>query len=186
MQKSIQEAKLHDHTCLIFKNELEFFHCAIPFIIEGLKNNEKCYLIIDDISREEVLRNFKYLYRNEQNPSWEKYLNDKIVIENFRNIYFQNNTFEVSSVRENYLLILKKAKVEGFNGLRVFAEVSSSLSGLIKAEDFLIWEEEADKYFDDNNFLAVCAYNEKYFSREYLLRMRKIHPVEINLLKTRF
>ena len=183
MQKSIQETKLHDHTCLIFKNELEFFHCAIPFIIEGLRNNEKCYLVIDNISREEVLRNFKYLYRNEQDPSWEKHLNDKIIIEDFRNIYLKNGVFEINSVLENYLSILQKTKKEGFNGLRVFAEVSSSL---VKAEDFLIWEEEADKHFKSNDFMAVCVYNQRYFSKEDLLRVKKMHPVEIDLLKTRF
>ena len=185
MQKSIQETKLHDHTCLIFKNELEFFHCAIPFIIEGLKNNEKCYLIIDDILRESVLKNFKYLYRNGQNPFNEKGFKEKVVIEDFKNIYLKKGFFEGEAALGSYIDILEKTKSEGFNGLRVFAELSTSMRK-INTEDFLMYEEDADKHFEDNNFLAVCAYNEKYFSREYLLKVRKTHPVEINLLRTRF
>ena len=186
MQKSIQEIKSHDHTCLIFKNELEFFHCVIPFIIEGLKNNEKCYLVIDDISREEVLRNFKYLFRNGQNPLNIATFKNEIVIEDFKNIYLKKGYFETSSALESYISILERTKSEGFNGLRVFAEISSSLSKLTNTEDFLTYEADADKCFEKNNFLAVCAYNQKYFSNEYLLKVKKIHPIEIDLLKTRF
>ena len=184
-QKSIQETRLHDHTCLIFKNELEFFHCAVPFLAEGLKNNEKCYLVIDDISREEALRNFKYLCRSGQNPFTEKVLNDKIVIEDFKNVYLPKGVFDINLPLQYYISALEKAKFEGYSGLRVFAELSGSMCK-VSSKIFLEYEEKADKHFENNNFLAVCAYNQKYFSNDFILRVKKIHPVEIDLIKTRF
>ena len=185
MLKTIQESKIHDHTCLIFTNTTEFFHCAIPFIREGLKNNEKCYIVIDDITEEEVFKKFKYLFKTRENPLHEIRQDDKIVIEQFQNIYLNNDKFTIDNTLKNYISILNKAISDGYNGLRVFAEISHSMHNLIGTNDFLIWEKEADKHFAGNNFLAVCAYNKKYFSQDYISQVITVHPVEIDVINTR-
>ena len=93
--KPIQEVKIHDHTCLVFSSQREFFHCAIPFIREGLKNNEKCLIIIDEITKEDVLRNFNFVFREGPIPSDDFGTNGRISIEYFKNIYLQDGTFDM-------------------------------------------------------------------------------------------
>lgn len=185
MHKSIQQCELHDHTCLIFNNQKEFFHCAVPFLIKGIKNNEKCLLVIDEITREDVISNFKYLQRNGIKP-FEELNKGKIVIEEFKRIYLPDSSFNMNRTLNNYISILNNAISEGYKGLRVFAEISYLMKNTIKPEDFSIWEMEADKHFAGNNFLAVCAYNKNLFTDQYIKQVTKIHPIEVDLFKTRF
>lgn len=183
--KTIQEIKLHDHTCLLFKNQLEFFHCAIPFMREGITNNEKCYIVIDEIKKEDVYKNFKNVFREGLIPQEEFTNQGNIVIEQFKNIYLKDGIFDINKTIETYVSILNKALSDGYSGLRVFAEISSSLQKAINPEEFYLYECKVDKCFKDNNFIAVCAYDKKYFSEEYLKKSVNIHPVEIDLFSTR-
>jgi len=183
--RTIQELKIHDHTCLIFNNTAEFFHCAVPFVRGGLNNNEKCYVIIDDITREDVLRNFKNLFKNGQIPIEEFNHNGRIKIEHFKNIYLMDGVFDMERTIKNYIELTKKMIQEGFSGVRVIAEISSSLKDLINQYDFLTYESNVDKYFPENNFLAICAYSKKHFSTNYLSEILKVHPIEIDVLNTR-
>lgn len=184
MHKSIQECKLHDHTSLIFNNQTEFFHCAIPFLLNGIKNNEKCLLVIDEITREDTISNFKYLHREGIRP-FEELTKGKIVIEEFKKIYLPDGLFNMDRTLNTYISILNKAISEGYEGLRVFAEISYSMKNIIKPENFAIWEIEADKHFDKSNLLAVCAYNKNIFLDQYIKQIIKIHPIEVDLFKTR-
>lgn len=183
--KTVQETKMHDHSCLFFASKKEFFHCAIPFIREGLKNNEKCYLIIDEITKEEVLRNFTSIFREGYMPPDEFSGTKGIVIKHFKEIYLTHGAFDSERTIENYINITQVHLNEGFSGVRVFAEISSSLKNLINLSDFLSYETKVDNCFPRNKFLAVCAYNKNCFSDEYLLKMQKIHPIEIDLINTR-
>ena len=184
MKKSVQDLSMHDHTCLAFSNQVEFFHCAIPFLREGINNNEKCYLILDDITREEAIRNFKYIFK-EQAFDLQKTLS-YITIENMRNIYLPDNKFIMERTRDLYLSTIKKTIAEeGYTGLRAFVELSSTLKKSMNLEEFQIWEKYADQYFKDNKFLAVCAYNKKLFPDEYISKVVNVHPIEIDIINTR-
>ena len=177
---------MHDHTCLIFDSTTEFFHCMIPFIREGIKNNEKCFVVIDEITREEVLSTFKKIFREGIIPP-EELNNDKhIVIENFKNIYLPDGKFDMDRTISSYIKTVDDAIKDGYTGVRVFAEVSTFLSGLNGKECFLNWEAFADQYFFHHNFIAVCAYNKKYLaSEDHISRTIKVHPIEIDIIKTR-
>ena len=184
MKKSVHDISLHDHTCLIFSNQVEFFHCAIPFLREGIKKNEKCCLVVDNITREDVIRNLKYLFK-EQAFDLQKML-PYITIENTKNIYIPDNKFNIERTIDLYLSNVKKAITEeGYTGLRAFVELSSTLEKYIDLEGFQIWEKYADQHFKDNKFLAVCAYNKKLFSDEYILKTINAHPIEIDIITTR-
>lgn len=180
MQKSIQETKLHDHTYLIFRNKIEFVHCLVPFITNGIKQNERCLIVTDEITREDLLRSFKFLFRNGVNP-FDELNKGAIVIEKFINVYQDNNSFNIEHNLQHYKSAIEKAILDGYNGLRVFAEVSSK----INPESFIKWEKEADKHFDKNKFLAVCAYNQKYFGNGFMSKIKAAHPIEIDIIRTR-
>lgn len=183
--KTIQELKTHDHTCLIFNSTVEFFHCAVPFVRNGLKNNEKCYVVIDDLTRGDVLRNFKNVFKDGHLPIEEFGDQGRIKIEYFKDIYLVDGVFDIERTINNYVEITKKITSGGYNGVRVFAEISSSLKKIVNQYDFLVYEGKVDKYFPENNFLAVCAYNKKYFSNNYVSEILKAHPIEVDVLKTR-
>lgn len=184
MIKTIQQIQNHDHTCLIFENEIEFFHCAIPFIKDGINKNEQCMIVVDEIKREEVLSKFKFLYRDGTNP-FDELNKGKIVIKHFKDIYLPDGVFSIKRTAETYMSFVREALSNGYSALRVFAEVSTLVRNTIKEHDFWVWEETACKYFPDNNFIAVCAYNKKYFSKDFILKTKAIHPIEIDLIATR-
>ena len=180
MQKSIQETKLHDHTFLIFRDKIEFVHCLVPFITSGLKQNERCLIVIDEITREDILKSFKYAFRGGINP-FNELNKGAIIIEQFINVYKNNSSFSTEHNLQYYKSEIEKSIQDGYNGLRVFAEVSSR----INPEEFIKWEKEADKHFNSNKFLAVCAYNQKYFGNGHVSKIKAAHPIEIDVIRTR-
>lgn len=183
--KTIQEVKKEDHSCLIYNSTLEFLHCLIPFVREGLKNNEKCLIILDEIKREDIIRSFKHIYREGPIPASDFCPNGRITIEQFQNIYLENNVFNMEKTMGTYLNFLNSALKEGYSGLRAFVEVSASAKEIIKNETFLEWEKYADKHFKNSNFQAVCAYDKKRFSEEYISKIISAHPIQIDLIGTR-
>lgn len=36
--------------------EIKFFHCLVPFIKEWIRNNRKVLVIIDELTREEIIK----------------------------------------------------------------------------------------------------------------------------------
>lgn len=185
LKKSIQDLKPADHTCFIYSNQLEYFHCAIPFIREGIKNNEKCYVVIDKITREDVLRNFKKIFRKGIIPPEELSNTKHIVIESFTNIYTPDGEFVYERTLQTYKSILEKALSDGYNGLRVFCEISTFMNSFKNQNEFLEWEKFADHIFPESKFIAVCAYDKSYISPKYEKNVVKAHPIEIDLLRTR-
>lgn len=183
--KTIQEVKKDDHSCLIYNSKLEFLHCLIPFIRDGFKNNEKSLIVLDEIKREDIIRSFKHIYREGPIPASDFCPNGRIIIEQFQNIYLENNVFNMARVINLYLKTLKDALKEGYSGLRAFVEVSVSAKEVIKDEIFFEWAKYADKYFKDSSFQAICAYDKKYFSEEYLRKIISAHPIQIDLIGTR-
>lgn len=183
--KTIQEVKEEDHSCLIYNSNLEFLHCLVPFIREGLKKNEKCLIVLDEIKREDIIRSFKHIYREGPIPASDFCPNGRITIEQFQNIYLENNVFNAEDTLKKYLKILQFSLKEGYRGLRAFVEVSTSAKEIIKSETFLEWEKYADNCFKNSNFQAVCAYNKKCFSDDYISKVISTHPVQIDSIGTR-
>lgn len=183
--KTIQQIKKDDHSCLIYNSKVEFLHCLIPFVREGIKKNEKCLIVLDEIQREDIIRSFKHIYREGPIPASDFCPNGRITIEKFQSIYFKEKEFSMESTIKLYLDFTKQALEEGYSGARTFVEVSSSIKELIKENVFLEWEKYGDKYFHNSNFQAVCAYDKKHFSAEFLEQIQHIHPINIDLIGTR-
>lgn len=195
VKKSIKEINLHDHTCLVFNNQSEFFRHLTPFVSDSFAKNEKCLIVIDDITRKEVIQNlkpvfienFKNVYLKDD-PFGLEQITDSvkpqrslgaIVIENFKNVYLKRGIFDREETAKYYLGQVNHALEQGYSGLRLFAEVSSTLKNLSNPDDFLRYEEWVDKFFPESKFSAVCSYNKSLFSNEYIQEAIRIHPVEI-------
>lgn len=185
MKKVIQDTKLHDHTCLMFNDQIEFLHCLVPFLREGLKKNEKCLIVADDISRQDIVKRFKLLFRKKDGDLKKADVSNNITVELFKNVYLNDGTFNMEKTGSYYLSQVKEAIDNGYSGLRVFAELSSSLKYLINHNDFLTWEKKADGFFSHNKLLAVCSYNKKLFTDKYISKALKIHPIDIDIIGTR-
>lgn len=185
MKKSIQEIKLHDHTCLVFKDDIEFFHCAIPFIREGLRTNERCLIVIDEITREDIFRKFTVIFREGHIPPTEFGDKGRITIKSFKEVYLKERKFDLEYPKSFYSHFLKSSLESGYKGIRIFVEIGVTAKNYIADDIFLKWEIFADNLFPHNKFLAVCAYNKKYFSPVHLNNVVKLHPIEVDIMKTR-
>lgn len=180
MKKSVQEVDIHNHTCLIYNNQAELFQSLIPFISEGLNRNQKGFIVTSDIvTGSEILKGIELIYTEIVKRLKKPNLLRSITIESFKNVYLKNDLFNMEAAGKYYLSQVEEALKEGFSGLRVFAELSSSLKTLVNPKDFLQWEEEADKVFPKTKFCAVCAYDKRLFSNEYIQEAINIHPIEV-------
>ena len=182
--KPVQDVKAHDHTCLFFNSESEFFHCAIPFIREGLKNNEKCFIVLDEITRESMFHNFKLVFREGHIPPIEFSNEGRIVILNCKDVYLIDGYFDSERTIRNYNEIMNKTLNDGYTGVRVIAEFSRTIFNNIEINKLVRYEDDVNKLFT-NKLSAICSYNKKYFSPSDIKSTCNVHPIEVDSIRTR-
>ena len=88
--KELEPLKTGTHLASIYKNKKEQFASVVPFIMCGLKNNEKCIYITDENTKEEIIKMFNNV---------DAYI-DSHQLEFFtsKDIYLKNGFFDPDSM----------------------------------------------------------------------------------------
>ena len=165
--------KYGDHYCLIHRNKREQFDVIIPFILDGLKNNEKCIYLVAPRSRNKLI------------TALADY---KIDIEPFRKtqqlsiLTDEDNSYlkERSSDPDMIISVLKQAEQdalrEGYSGVRLTGEMLWVHSNLPGTELFAEYKNKLELFFHTSKIIAICQYDENGFSPKFLADVIAVHP----------
>ncbi len=144
-------------------------------MIIGLENNEKCFYIVDERTKNEIIDAFK-----KANIDIEKYIKSKqFVFLTKRQAYLKNGYFDpdgmIKLLRKTERLALK----EGYKGLRATGEMSWTFTKLPGVERFIEYEAKLNNFYPKSKCIGVCQYNEKKFNAEILLDVIHTHPITV-------
>ena len=147
-----EELRHHDHACLLYETEGQWYDTIIPFLNNGLKNGEKCLYIthahkVEDICSylEKIKVDCKRIIDRGQILFLDK--SQSCVREGF---------FDPENMIEFLRLETQKALDQGYSGLRASGEMSwvledgGALDRLIEYEDLLNSE-----FFPSNRCVAI-------------------------------
>jgi len=171
LKRKVEELKLGEHLCCIYKNKKEQLS-IIPFVLAGLKNNEKCIYILNDNTREEIVQAFKEL-----NIDIEEYINSKqLEFLTKEDTYLKDGYFDpdrmVELLKQSEDMVIK----DGYNGLRVLGEMSWGLTKLLGVEKLIEYEAKLNYFLPQGRTAVVCQYDESKFAPEILLDVIRVHP----------
>ena len=79
--------------------------------------------------------------------------------------------------RQTYDALVEAALAEGYQGLRVLAEVTRLLADPAGAAAHASWEAMADRYMEDRPMSALCAYDRRIVAEQDLADVACVHPL---------
>ena len=173
--RTITDLKPGDHLCQIYETEEEHRNLLTPYLIQGLRNNEKVFYIVDTHTAEVIL---EYLNSEGFNPN--PYLDSgqfSIITRN--EAYVKEGNFDPDHMIELLRSETEKAIKEGYGALRVTGEMTWALRGLPGSEKLIEYEAKLNDFFPGSKALAICQYDRNQFSPEILLNILKTHPIAV-------
>ncbi|MBI5360390.1 MAG: MEDS domain-containing protein [Planctomycetes bacterium] len=174
--KSLEELKIHDHFCLVYKNQKEQFSVVIPFIRIGLERGEKNVYIADDNTVQSVLDEM----RQQGIDADSAVKSGALAVVTKKDTYLKQGYFDPDCMLTLLTEFVEAAKAEGYSALRVTGEMTWFLGNERGVERLMEYESKLNYFFRDHDCLAICQYNYNRFSPEVILDMIYTHPLVIH------
>lgn len=173
--KNIDDLEPGDHLCQIYETEKEHHDLLLPFLLNGLKQNEKIIYIVDAHSAEHILD-----YLREAKVDTRKFVDSgQLNIITRDDAYLKQGFFDPKLMIDLLRTETDKAIKEGYTALRVTGEMTWALKKLPGSERLIEYESKLNEFFPGSKALAICQYDKRIFSSDVLLNILKTHPVAV-------
>jgi PAS domain S-box-containing protein len=157
-----------DHLCFIYRSREEQMSVIIPFILEGLKRNEKCLYVVDENTEEDIVEEIK------KHCDVEGYITSgQLVILRKEETYLRDGFFDPDRMIQLVKNAEREAIDEGYSGLRGTGEMTWVTEA--ETEKLLEYEAKLNHFFPNSKCIAICQYNEKKFDPEVLISVVHTH-----------
>lgn len=167
----LKNLRLGEHLCYIYRNKEEQLSIVIPFMLQGLKKNEKCLYIVDENTKEEIIEVFRRFI------DIDEYIKSKqFVILTKEEAYLKDGYFNPDKMIELLKDAEKQAIEEGYAGLRATGEMTWVFTKLPGVEKIIEYEAKLNYFFPKSRCVAICQYNENRFDAGMLLDVILTHP----------
>lgn len=161
---------LGDHVAFFFKRNEERLSFVIPYMIEGLRNNERCVYVADENTVPEILAEFKKAGIDIDASS----ASGALSVVTKHDTYLRHGIFDPEKMIADLDGDVKYALQHGFSGLRITGEMSWALD--LPSALSRLCEYEHDLYRHWPAQLAgLCQYDESLFPGDLIERMANCH-----------
>ena len=161
------------HMVGIYTIEENILNAVIPFFVEGLKGNDKCFYAA---SPETILKVKKAL--KEKGIDIAKALEKgQLVLLDKKDPLLKDGEFDPEYLVELYRQDVENSINAGWDHVRATAEMSWLIDGEKGRENILYYEALSTKLFNNTKKVhALCQYNTTLMSGAELIELVKIHP----------
>lgn len=168
----VKKIKSGEHLCALYDNPENQFSYVIPYIIGGLKRNEKCFYILDENTQENLQKAF-----TAADFDISHYLKSRqLVFYTKKETYLKDGYFEpekmINLLKETEYQALKK----GYKGIRVTGEMTWVFGNLNSLEKLIEYENQLNIFLPYSKVCAICQYNENKFEQSTLIDVIATHP----------
>lgn len=174
--KSLEELKIHDHFCFVYKNREEQFSVVIPFIRIGLERGEKNIYVADDNTVQGVLDEM----RRQGIDVDSAVKTGALAVVTKKDTYLKQGCFDPDCMIGLLTEFAEAARGEGYSALRVTGEMTWFLGNERGVKRLMEYESKLNYFFRDHDCLAICQYNSNRFPPEVILDMIYTHPLVIH------
>jgi mycothiol system anti-sigma-R factor len=142
------------HIAHFYNTKKDITEIHVPFLGEGLKNNELCVWILAEISESEAKNAIA-----KKVPNLNEYIEKKqLQMFSYNDWYLSNGGFNVEKVLNNAVTKCQEAITNGYSGLRA----TGILSWIDKSDwdSFMLYENLLDNTIPKQKALITCVYKE--------------------------
>lgn len=165
-----KEFGLGDHVAYFFKSNPERLAFVIPYVVDGLGNNERCVYIADENSVPDILHELKWAGIDTDATT----ASGALSVVTKHDAYLRDGIFDPAQMIDDLGRDVKFALQNGFSGLRVTGEMSWALdlpSALARLCDY---EQELCRHWP-TQLGGLCQYNQTLFPADVVDRMASCH-----------
>lgn len=168
------ELGLGDHAAFFFKRNEERLAFVIPYMIEGLRNNERCVYVADENSVPEILAEFKKASVDIDASTSSGALS----IVTKHDTYLRHGIFDPERMIADLDGDVRYALQHGFSGLRITGEMSWALDLPSALSRLCEYEQELYRHWPAQ-LAGLCQYNESFFPTDVIEKMAKCHCIVV-------
>jgi ABC-type transporter Mla MlaB component len=160
-----------DHLCWVYEDDAAFDEAAREFLAGGLARNERVLCV-----GQRVIDRLAALTRPDEDVA-ELIARGTVETLTLAEAYEAAGAFLPEQQLAYYDAATRRAKDDGYRGLRVIAEVSDLAADPDQLSDLLRWEHLADEYSaNGSGFSAMCAYRAD-LAATALADVASVHPL---------
>ncbi len=165
-----EQLGLGDHVAFFFKNNMERLAFVIPYMIDGLRNSERCVYIADENTVPEILAEFK----NAGIDINAATANGSLSVVTKHDTYLRYGIFDPEKMIADLDRDVRHALQNGFIGLRITGEMSWALDLPSALGRLCEYEHELYRHWPAQ-LAGLCQYNESLFPRDVISNMANCH-----------
>jgi PAS domain S-box-containing protein len=142
------------HIGQIYSSKDDFFDVTVPYIKEGLLNNELCvWIYSQNTNHDEIKQKIKRQLVNVD----EFISRGQLIIIPYTKLYIKDNSFNEIRTNEQWTKLIERAINCGFNGLRGVGDTAWLEKSYFKR--FCDYEENINKFMQELPFIVMCLYD---------------------------
>lgn len=164
-----------DHLCLIYETPEEQFAAAIPFVRDGLAQEQQCLYVADERTVDEVRAALGAAGVDvDAEERW-----GALRIATKRQTYLKDGIFDPEAMINLLRAATLEAVGRGYKALRVTGEMTWALGPELGTGRLIEYETLLNGFFPGSRALAICQYNRRRFSAAIIHGVLRTHPIAI-------
>jgi hypothetical protein len=171
---SSEELGLGDHVAFFFKSNPERLAFVIPFMIRGLRRNERCVYIAEENTVPRILAEFRWAGIDIDSAT----AGGALSVVTKHETYLRHGIFEPERMIADLDRDVRLALEKGFAGLRVTGEMSWALDLPSALGRLCQYEEDLRRHWP-RQLAGLCQYNESLFPAGLIERMTGCHRITV-------
>jgi hypothetical protein len=145
----------------------------LPFMLEGLQNNERTFHIVDPQNRRKRLK----LVPELQDDILSTRSLGQVEVLSWEDSYLRDGRFDQYAMIDLIQTVLKEGVEAGYYQTRLWANMEWALTGLPGVHDIIEYETRLNHVLPRYNGIVVCTYDLNRFSARVVMDIMRTHPM---------
>ena len=159
------------HICTLFRRDSERLPAVVPFLLEGIRRNDRCMYFSDRLDKEDLFDSLMAAV-----PMNEEELEARVTFRRVEDVYLKDGRFD----RDRMLGFLVRSQEEAFKegraGLTAAGETSWAARCVSGDSELIDYEARVNLLYPDMSADLLCEYSESDFDAATLANAIRAHP----------
>ena len=164
-----------DHICTIFENREQQMEVMVPFVVQGLRAEQRC-VWASPKSAAELFRR-RLAEAGADLPTLEA--SGQLLIIPDTDYYLSDGVFVLERTLELAKTLYEDSLRQGYTAIRAAGDCSWAAEAPVDVELWEKYEREFGEQIAGKPAVVVCQYNMRQFPRAHVLAALRTHPIVI-------
>jgi hypothetical protein len=163
------------HVCLFYHDETTLLEFLVPFICEGLRLGEKCFLV----QPTSIVHRLPFAL-SIAGVSYKKEVARKALdLQCTEDVYLKTGNFDVHAMMDGLERTIAEALAAGFKGVRTAGDLGWASTTNLSHETLLLYERLVQRTFPHRQAIGICQYPIAMFPGKLLEEVLSSHQASI-------